>query len=96
VLHTLTAAVGAIIAGALTLFPDWNGVHPRDGLTMPLGHAWISSPPPPPEYFGGLQVERDWSSNIFIAFGVLALGTFWIALNPRKAKPKIAAKLHST
>jgi hypothetical protein len=80
------AGLGAIIALALILFPGWNGVHPTDGLSMSLGHAWILSPPPPPEHFGGLRVERDWSENILIGFGALAVGAFWIALSPRKAK----------
>jgi hypothetical protein len=80
------AGLGAIIALALILFPEWDGVHPGDGLSMPLGHAWISSPPLPPEHFTGLRVERSWSENIFIALGVLAIAAFWVALSPGKAK----------
>jgi hypothetical protein len=82
----IIAGLGAIIALALFLFPGWNAVHPGKDLTMPLGHAWILSPPPPPEHFAGLRVERNWSDNIFIAFGALALSAFWVALSPRKAK----------
>jgi hypothetical protein len=70
------AGLGAIIAVALILFPEWDGIHVNDGLTMPLGYAWILSPPVPPEHFTGLQVERNWSENIFIGFGVLALSAF--------------------
>jgi hypothetical protein len=75
------AGLGVIIALALILFPGWNGVHPNNDLTMPLGHAWIFSPPPRPEYFSGVRVERNWSDNILIGFGALALGVFWIALS---------------
>jgi hypothetical protein len=31
----------AVVALALILFPAWNAVHPMDGLTVGLGHAWI-------------------------------------------------------
>jgi hypothetical protein len=81
----VVAVVAAIIA-VVMLFPDWNGVHPKDGVTTPLGHTWILSPPPPPGQFTGLRVERDWSDNILIAIAVLALGALWIALSPGKAK----------
>jgi hypothetical protein len=32
--------------------------------------------------------ERDWSSNIYLAFFVLILGAGIVAFNPRKAKPE--------
>jgi ABC-type Mn2+/Zn2+ transport system permease subunit len=80
------AGVGAVIAFALFLFPGWNAVHPTDSLSMSLGHAWILSPPSPPEHFGGLLIERDWSDNILGAIGALTVGAFWIALSPRKTK----------
>ena len=80
------AGLGVIIALALILFPGWNGVHPNDDLTMPLGHAWILSPPPPSGDFGDLRVERNWSDNTFIGFGALALSVFWVVLSPKKAK----------
>ncbi len=80
------AGLGAIIALALILFPEWNAVHPGEDLTIPLGHGWISSPPPPPEHLSGLRLERSWSDNIFIAFAALALSAFWVVTSPRKAK----------
>jgi hypothetical protein len=82
------AGLGAIIALALVLFPDWNGVHPGDDLTTPLGHAWFLSAPPPPEHFDGLRVERDWTENIWIAIGILIVGICSLVLGPRKAQQK--------
>jgi len=84
--HFGIAGLGAIIVLALILFPGWNAVHPGEDLTMPLGHAWILSPPSPPEDFAGLRVERNWTDNIFIAFAGLAFSAFWVASSPRKAK----------
>jgi hypothetical protein len=82
----IIAVCGAVVALALILFPEWNAVHPKDGLTMGLGHAWILSPPARPDGFGGMRVEPTWSGNIFIAFVVLATGTVAVFLGLKKPK----------
>jgi hypothetical protein len=80
----VVAGVIALIA-VLMLFPEWIGVHPNGGLVMPLGHAWIFSPPLPPEHSTGLRVERDWIENIWIAIGAIMVGTVLIVRSPRRA-----------
>jgi hypothetical protein len=80
------AVCGAVVALTLILFPEWNAVFPREGLTIGLGHAWILSPPAPPLGQGGMRVEPNWSDNIFIAFAVLAAGTVAVLLGLKKAK----------
>jgi hypothetical protein len=85
--HYIIAAFGAVVVLALALFPDWNGVHPADGLTMPLGHAWILSPPAPPENFGGMRVEPSWSYNVFLGIVALVVAAVLIFLGSTKAKP---------
>jgi len=41
----VVVARGLAMALALFLFPEWDAVRPKNGLSMPLGHGWIFSPP---------------------------------------------------
>jgi hypothetical protein len=79
-----------VIALVIFLFPEWIATHATgDDLIMRLGYGWIfSNPPHPPAPFVEFQVERDWSSNIYLAFFVLIMGAGIVAFNPRKAKPE--------
>ena len=78
--------MGAIIALALVLFPGWTAIHSTDDLNLWMGHDWIFSSPPAPEYFAGMSVERNWSDNILLGCGALVLGAVWVAIESMKAK----------
>jgi hypothetical protein len=70
-----TGALGAIVALALILFPDWHGVYPsHPEFIYEIGFAWIGSPPPPPPIgFASMRVEHDGSG--FIWAGTIILVT---------------------
>jgi hypothetical protein len=87
--HLIMAISGATIALALVVFPDWIAVRSFNDETAWLGHGWIFSPPPLPESFAGMRVERNGSSNIYLAIVVLVAGADTVAFGPpRKAKPE--------
>jgi hypothetical protein len=76
----IIAAIGALVLVALFLFPEWYAVHPGNAaLNIPLGFAWILSPPLPPEHFADMSVVA--SHLIFIVVAVAAVsveGVCWL------------------
>ena len=87
--HLIMAVSGATIALARVVFPDRITVRSFNDETAWLGHGWIFSPPPLPESFAGMRVERNGSSNIYLAIVVLVAGADTVAFGPpRKAKPE--------
>jgi len=73
-----SAVIGVVILfdTAALLFPDWVAVNPSDLSPLPvsLGHAWLTSPPPPPEKDMVVRIGKFWVSVIALITvgGILA------------------------
>jgi hypothetical protein len=67
-------AIGVFMAAVLVLFPSWYAIDPSyPTLIVPLGYAWIFSPPPPPTGLG-MMVDQSVVGYVFAALAIVVTG----------------------
>jgi hypothetical protein len=76
-LHKAVVVVlGAAFALVLMLFPYYSAEHPTENrLSVPLGFAWIGSPPQSPP--GLMRVERSNGGFVLGTIIAVLVGVYW-------------------
>ena len=70
-IQTFILAIGVFVAVVLVFFPSWYAIDPsHPTLSVPLGYAWIFSPPPPPTGLG-MRVDQSIVGHVFAGLDIV-------------------------